>query len=105
MRLQEEMIKRIDEFGGIEKLTLELQKSSKMSQEKKWFDNMVIFFNNLYTQEMNVEVYALDYKQASLDTIAYLNNFKIGKDTSTSDFLINLIEFKLDYVDKIRKIS
>ncbi len=105
MRLQQLIIKKIDDFGGIEKLTLELERNREMTQEKKWFDNMIIFFNNLYLQEMDVETFSLDYKQASLDTIAFLKEFNVERDSATTKFLINLIKFKLDHISNLRKIS
>ena len=66
---------------------------------------MIIYFNSLFTQEIDVVGYAIDYRQASLDTIAFLQKFNQIKKERTNEFLMDLIQFKLDYVANIRKIS
>ncbi|MEX0273279.1 MAG: hypothetical protein AB3N16_02765 [Flavobacteriaceae bacterium] len=76
-----------------------------MTDEKVWFDNMVIYFNNLYLQEFDVESYALEYRDTSLKTIEFLRKFNKERNIAAVDFLIGLIEYKLEYVANIRKIS
>jgi len=105
MNLQELMIAKIEGFGGIEKLSNEIEKCRELSPEKIWFDNMQLCFNNLFLNKVDVEEYALDYKQSSQDAVIYLKEFKKGREEKIYDFLIDLMEFKLEYINNIRKIS
>ncbi len=99
------MIQKIDDFGGIEKLTEDLERLKSLSPEKKWFDNMIFYFNSLYTQIVNVEQYAVEYHQSSVDTIEFLNGFNTTRKEPTIKFLIDLISFKLNHVAGVRRIS
>jgi len=99
------MIQKVDEFGGIEKLTKDLKRFRTFASEKKWFDNMIIYFNTLYTDVVDVEAYAMEYHQASLDTIAYLKEFTKTRNEETITFLIDLITFKLNHISGVRRIS
>lgn len=103
--LQQLMKQKIDDFGGIEVLTKDLERLRAFTDEKKWFDNMIFYFNSLYTQIVNVEQYAVEYHQASVDTIEFLNDFNKTRKEATIKFLTDLIAFKLDYVAGVRHIS
>ena len=46
--LQQLMKQKIDDFGGIEVLTKDLERLRAFNDEKKWFDNMNFYFNSLY---------------------------------------------------------
>lgn len=105
MTLQEHLIKKIDDFGGIVKLTEEMERLRVFAKEKKWYDNMIIYFNNLYTQIIDVESHAIEYHKASTDTILFLQEFNVNRNERVNKFLIDLISFKLDYVSAVRKIS
>lgn len=105
MTLQKKMTTKIDEFGGIEKLTLELNRLRVFATKKNLFDNMIFYFNSLYNQIVDVEGYAIEYRQSSLETIDFLEEFNKERKESTISFLIDLISFKLSSVAGIRKIS
>jgi hypothetical protein len=105
MTLQEQITQKINDFGGIEKLTTDMQRLRIFSNEKKWFDNMIIYFNGLFSQIVDVEAHAVEYRKASIDTIEYLDEFNSTRNEPTIKFLIDLITFKLSYASGIRKIS
>jgi len=105
MSLQEQMILKIDQFCGIEELSKDLEQLRNYTTEKKWFDNINFYFNSLYTQTVDVESHAVEYRQATVNTIEFLENFNKGRDFPTVNFLIYIINYKLSYVAGIRKIS
>lgn len=105
MNLQEKMTRKIDDFGGIERLSLELERIRISAKEKKWFDNMIFYFNSLYSEILDVESMALEFKQTSLDTVAYLEKLNNDINEPTLKFIIDLINFKLATVSGVRKIS
>lgn len=105
MTLQKQMTQKIDEFGGIEKLTLDLERLRVFTKEKKWFNNMIFYFNSLYSQIVDVEAHAVEFRKASLDTVEFLVEFNEGRNEEAIKFLIDLINFKLSAVNGLRKIS
>jgi len=105
MTLQQLMTQKIDEFAGIDKLSSEMERLRSFTNEKKWFNNMIVYFNGLYNQIINVEEHAVTYRQSSLDTIDFLQKFNENREESTVKFLVDLINFKLEYVAGIRNIS
>ncbi|MFK7814164.1 MAG: hypothetical protein AB8B59_16825 [Maribacter sp.] len=105
MTLQQLITEKIDEYSGIQKLSSEMERLRSFTDEKKWFNNMIVYFNGLYNQIINVEEYAVTYRQSSLDTIDFLEKFNENRNEQTVKFLIDLINFKLQYVSGIRRIS
>ena len=105
MTLQQLMTQKIDEFSGIEKLTQDMERLRSFTNEKKFFNNMIIYFNGLYNQIVNVEEHAVAYRQASLDTNEFLEKFNKNRNEPTIKFLVDLINFKLEYVAGVRNIS
>lgn len=105
MTLQQLMTQKIDEFSGIEKLTQDMERLRSFTNEKKFFNNMIIYFNGLYNQIVNVEEHAVAYRQASLDTNEFLEKFNEQRNEPTIKFLVDLINYKLEYVAGIRNIS
>jgi len=105
MNLRQKMIQKIDDFGGIDKLSSELERIRILATEKKWFDNMIFYFNSLYTKAIDVESMAIEFKQTSLDTIKYLEKFNKSLNEPAITFIIDLINYKLTTVSGIRKIS
>lgn len=103
--LQTQLMQKIDAFGGIEQLTTDMQRFRMLTKEKKWFDNMIIYFNSLYSQTVDVEGQAVEYHKASVDTIDFLTEFNATRNEDTIKFLINLITYKLDSVAGIKRIS
>jgi hypothetical protein len=105
MTLQQLMTQKIDEFSGIEKLTQEMERLRSFTDEKKYFNNMIIYFNGLYNQIVNVEEHAVSYRQNSVDTIQFLEKFNTSRNEPTIKFLVDLINFKLEYVAGVKRIS
>lgn len=105
MRLQQLMIQKIDDYVGIEGLSQEMERFRSMTDEKKWFNYMIIYFNCLYYQNENVEEHAISYRQVILDTLAFLEKFNETRNEPTIQFLVDLIQFKLDYVAGMKRIS
>lgn len=105
MTLQQLMTQKIDEFSGIEKLTQDMERLRSFTNEKKFFNNMIIYFNGLYNQIVDVEEHAVTYRQASVDTTEFLEKFNENRNEPTIKFLVDLINYKLEYVAGIRNIS
>lgn len=105
MTLQQLMTQKIDEFSGIEKLTQDMERLRSFTNEKKFFNNMIIYFNGLYNQIVDVEEHAVAYRQASLDTNEFLEKFNETRNEPTIKFLVDLINYKLEYVAGVRNIS
>lgn len=105
MRLQQLVIQKIDDYIGIEDLSKEMERYRSLTHEKKWFNYMIIYFNCLYYQNENVEEHAISYRQIILGTKAFLENFNETRNEPTIRFLLNLIQFKLDYVAGMSRIS
>ncbi len=103
--LQSKLMHKIDAFGGIDKLTTDMQRLRTLTKEKKWFDNMIIYFNSFYSQIVDVELHAVEYHKASVDTIDFLTEFNSTRNEESIKFLIDLITFKLNSVAGIRRIS
>lgn len=103
MSLQIKMVEKIDSFGGIKKLSNELAKCAMRAPKDKQFfvDNMIIYFRMLYTDlpEGQVEQDAKTYEAISLKTITFLKSEKSLNCCPVALFLIELINFKLDYVN------
>jgi len=107
MRLQQKMIIKIDESGGIENLVDFLNKFRLTVHEsdKIYFNNMIDYFSLLYQQEVPVEQHAVEYKEASLKTIEVLNKYNEDGTLELLTFLNNLIVFKLEAVSNIKNLA
>lgn len=104
MKLQQSLIQKIDDYIGIEDLSKEMERYRSLTHEKKWFNYMIIYFNCLYHQNENVEEHAISYRQIILGTKAFLDEFNETRNEATIQFLLDLIQFKLDYVEGMSRI-
>lgn len=105
MNLQQLIIQKIDNYIGIEDLSAEMERYRSMTPEKKWFNYMIIYFNCLYYQNENVEEHAVSYRQIILETRAFLEKFNESRNEPTIVFLLDLIQFKLDYVAGVSRMT
>tara|TARA_R100001377_G_C3143311_1_gene93518 strand:+ start:302 stop:640 length:339 start_codon:yes stop_codon:yes gene_type:complete len=105
--LQKSIIKRIDDFCGIEKLVSFLNRlqNNKSPSDKLRVLTLIHYYQSLYLYYVPVEDDCIDYRDSALDTVAFLENYKNTKDADYVCFLINLISFGLDYTVKIKKLA
>ena len=64
MELHRELVSRIDEFGGLDKIIADLKRHEKTApwNRKIVFGGMVIFLKQLYKGKINLEWCALERK-------------------------------------------
>lgn len=105
MNLQQKVIQKIEDYGGIDQLSNELERLRILASEKNWFDNMNFYLNSFYTQALDAEALALEFKQSSLEAIAYLEKFNKRIREPSIAFTIALVNDTLATVSGIRKIS
>jgi hypothetical protein len=107
MRLQEKMMKKIDDFCGIESLVsfLEKFKNTVNESDKVYFNNIIDYFSLFYQQEIPVEKHAVEFKEATLKSISVLEFYNKDGKSETLTFLINLIKFKLEAVSNIKGLA
>ena len=105
MGLQELIVQEINDFGGIEQVTAALKRLRKFVSEKRRLDNLVIYYNLLYTQKQDIESDFLHYYRDIFETKDFLLEFNKNREDETITFMIYLIDFQVDYLSKIRRIS
>lgn len=100
MSLQEILTEKIDSYGGIEKVTKELNicANNALPKDKFYIDNMIIYLNMLFIKlpEGQVERDSVTYKESTLETLTFLKGIK--EFCPITLFLIDLIEYKIKYV-------
>lgn len=107
MRLQVKMMKKIDDFCGIEALVVFLEKFKKTVNEsdKVYFNNIIDYFSLFYEQEIPVEKHAVEFREATLKSISVLGFYNQDNKSEMLTFLINLIKFKLEAVSNIKGLA
>jgi hypothetical protein len=107
MALQDKMIAKIDAYGGIEELVGFLNKFRLTVQDadRIYMNNMIDYFSLLYEQTVPVEQHAIEYKEASLKTIAVIEKYNQKHSSETLTFLSDLIKFKLEAVSNIKGLA
>lgn len=107
MTLQSKLMAKIDEFCGIESLVnfLEKFKNTINESDKIYFNNIIDYFSLFYEQEIPVEKHAVEYREATLKSISVLKSYNKDKDCETLNFLINLINYKLEAVSNIKGLA
>lgn len=107
MTLQDKMMRKIDDFCGIESLVdfLEKFKNSIIESDKVYFNNIIDYFSLFYEQEVPVEKHAVAYRVATLKSISVLEFYNENKDCETLNFLIDLIKYKLEAVSNIKGLA
>ena len=107
MTLQQKMVKKINDFGGLDLIVnfLEKFKLSVKDEDRIYFNNIIDYFSLLFEQEVPVEQHAVTYKEATLKSIEVLNYYNDLKKSETLYFLINLIQYKLEAVSNIKGLA
>lgn len=107
MTLQQKMVKKINDFGGLDLIVnfLEKFKLTVKDEDRIYFNNIIDYFSLLFEQEVPVEQHAVTYKEATLKSIEVLNYYNDLKKSETLFFLINLIQFKLEAVSNIKGLA
>ncbi|NVK51523.1 MAG: hypothetical protein HWD85_01215 [Flavobacteriaceae bacterium] len=101
------MKSKIDEFSGIDKLVVFLNKYRMLVKEedKIYFNNMIDYFSLLYQVEVPVEQHAVEYREATEKTINVLEKYNAKGANEKLEFLIDLINFKLEAVSNIKGLA
>ncbi len=107
MTLQQKMVKKINDFGGIDPIVnfLEKFKLTVKDEDRIYFNNIIDYFSLLFEQEVPVEQHAVTYKEATLKSIEVLSYYNDLKKSETLFFLIKLIQFKLEAVSNIKGLA
>lgn len=107
MALQELMIERIDEFCGRKEFISRLETLSKICDPSSRFyiDSIMICFNSIYEIEVDVVGHTIDNEKFNKGLTTFLNKHLKKHDCKTSKFVIDLVEFKIEYVRAIRKLT
>jgi hypothetical protein len=107
MTLQNKLMTKIDEFCGIESLVnfLEKFKNTVNESDKIYFNNIIDYFSLFYEQVIPVEKHAVEYREATLKSISVLEFYNKDMDCETLNFLINLINYKLEAVSNIKGLA
>ncbi|MDD7913899.1 hypothetical protein [Polaribacter ponticola] len=107
MTLQRKLMLKIDEFCGIQSLItfLEKFKNTVNESDKIYFNNIIDYFSLFYEQTIPVEKHAVEFREATLKSIAVLESYNKDKNCETLNFLINLISYKLEAVSNIKGLA
>ncbi len=107
MTLQQKMVKKINDFGGLDLIVnfLEKFKLSVKDEDRIYFNNIIDYFSLLFEQEVPVEQHAVTYKEATIKSIEVLNFYNDKKQSKVLSFLIKLIKFKLEAVSNIKGLA
>ena len=107
MTLQNKLTDKIDEFMGIDKIVdfLNRFRMTVKDEDKVYFNNMIDYFSLLFEQEVPVEQHAVEYREASLKTIAVIKKYNTESKSETLTFLSELISFKLEAVSNIKGLA
>ena len=109
MCLKTQMKDKILSFSTIDDLKINLNKIAINSnaEDKIVFENMANYFSLLFDDyvEMDVEKDAVTYKQAILNTRNTVLRKIEEKECCFMQFLLELLQIKIDYTANIRKIS
>ncbi len=106
MELQQELVKRIDEFGGLDKIIIDLKRHEKSApwNRKLVFGGMVLFLKQLYKGKINLEWCALGHKRLSRFIIRYYSKWGERKNCHTLLFVADLIRYKMESLKNIREL-
>ena len=105
--LQKVIIKRIDDFCGIENLSSFLTRfqNNKSSIDKLRILTIQHYYKSLYLYYVPVEEDCIDYRETAFDALTFLNGQKNSRDSDFVCFLIDLINAGLNYNAKIIKLA
>ena len=106
MNLKEELISKIDAYGGLDAIITDLKKHEKTApwNRKMVFSGTIIFLKQLYKGNINLQWCALGHKKLAAFVIRYFNKWGQRKDCKTLIFVADLIEYKMESLKKIREL-
>jgi len=104
-QLQIELIKRIDNFYGVDELIKFLESYTKTlhGTEKISFFNLIHYYEALYLYYVPVENDVIEYIDAAIETIQLLQKLNSRENNKYLFFLIGLIGYSLKYNEKNKK--
>ncbi|MCH7525160.1 MAG: hypothetical protein IIC74_09155 [Bacteroidetes bacterium] len=107
MTLQKLMIQKIDAFCGRDQLTLKIKALLKICHPsgKHYLESCMFCLNSIYITKVDVVGHTIENKQTNIDTIIFLEKHVKTNNYGTALFLIDLINFKLDYVKGIKTLA
>tara|TARA_R110002049_G_scaffold25354_2_gene89149 strand:+ start:4226 stop:4552 length:327 start_codon:yes stop_codon:yes gene_type:complete len=107
MPLQQQIVNKIEDFGGIESIVefLNRFRLTVKDEDKVYFNNVIDYFSLLCQQKVPVESHAVEYREASLKTIEVFNYYNKKENSETLTFLSDLITFKLEAVSNIKGLA
>lgn len=107
MNLQRLLVSKIDDFGGIEKLTNELciLKPTFSVDERPFLQNVITFLNLLYKTTVDVVALNLQFKDLALETLEVFNNYLISKKNVYIAFISDLLIFQINYTCNIKLLA
>ena len=106
MELHRELVSRIDEFGGLDKIIADLKRHEKTApwNRKIVFGGMVIFLKQLYKGKINLEWCALGHRKLSGFIVRYYTKWGKRKNCDSLIFVADLIKFKMESLKNIREL-
>ena len=106
MDLQAELMRRIEEFGGMDIIISDLKKHEKTApwNRKIVFSGTIIFLKQLNKGGINLEWCALGHKKLANFVIRYYKKWGKRKDCQTLIFVSDLIEYKMESLKNIREL-
>ena len=107
MQLQRIIMSKIDDFCGINTLTnvLEYHVRNPKNQHKEVFEDLIIYYNNFYTSEFPVIHHAVTYRESIMVGVSIFKEYAKIQPCKTCDFIVDLVMFKLDYIDSVRSLN
>ncbi len=104
--LRDEIVKKIDGFGGIEKLTASLMEFKRTTPrvERVVYNRLASYFNHVYSFDVNVEAKAIKHKKLTLWAVGYLNAKLKEKDAEVIRLCRSMLQLKLDYVKGVETL-
>ena len=89
----------IDENGGIDWLIPELERSARFAvNNKRYWDNLILYLPTLYEGVVDVEKDALDYKESVEATRSYMERLHTKYNCPISPIILKVLQVKLDYI-------
>ena len=106
--LQQELKDQINEFSGIDQLTLNTNRLEKVADnaDKIHFKDIATYFKALFTLAyVPVEEHAIKFGEKAKMLVKLLDKYAKKLKCKVAIFLRDLVQFKLDYVEKIKTIT
>ena len=106
MELKAELISRIDEFGGLDKIITDLKRHEKAApwNRKMVFSGTIVFLKQLYKGGINLEWCALGHRKLANFVIRYFHKWGDRKKCDTLTFVADLIQYKMEAMKKVKEL-